>query len=189
MKEEYKVIKTEDNVEISLHLKKEQIGKLILEIMDIDTFIDYEINDVLENNKITKSQKNKLEEISEKIKNNNNVFIIESLNIKKEHRKNNYGTKLMNFSINYMKENSSEMKNSCYINACPNYDDDMIDLDNLVKFYEKFGFKKMLKYNNNCEMITENISMLKRDKKIEKIKKINNNIKLKKENNIGLSLI
>lgn len=185
----FKLDENEDYTIINLLKNNKEIGKLTLEVRTIDDFIENEINNVIDTQEERELESEEIEtllEASNDVSKTDKIFYIESLKIDKEYRKNGYRTKLMNYSLNYMKEKSLNQNNSSYINACPSYDGNKISLNDLVSFYEKFGFKQMLNYGNTCTMICPNIKELKKYKPKPKQIKQTKEIKTSSDYSIGL---
>lgn len=81
--------------------------------------------------------------------NDDDFIMIETLKVMDTHRKKGYATKLMFYILDWVK---SLGINKIYLNASPM--GNHIDLDSLVSFYKKFGFKEIVsKYDNNKEML------------------------------------
>lgn len=186
----FKIDENEDYTIINLLKNNKEIGKLTLEVRTIDDFIENEINNVIDTQEERELESEEIEtllEASDDVSKTDKIFYIESLKIDKEYRKNGYRTKLMNYSLNYMKEKSLNQNNSSYINACPSYDVNKISLNDLVSFYENFGFKQMLNYGNTCSMICPNIKELKKYK--PKPKQIKQTKEIKTSSDYSISLI
>ncbi len=173
----FEITENEDELTILLNNKKNNIGKLTLEKRDINYFNEYEIDGLIneqEERTLKQNEINHLNDLSERLQNKKVIYYFESLKINKEYRRQGYRTELMNFSIDYLKEQSKDMDNSRYINAYPSYEEDRISVEKLAKFYKKFGFKTMIKQKTNITLICEDIFDLKK-------------VKLKKEKNLEVS--
>lgn len=179
----FEVVEDEDRIIILLNNKKENIGKITLEIRDIYYFNEYEIDGLIEEqgDTLKKNEIYHLENLSEKLSDKQLIFYYESLNINKEFRRMGYRTKMMNFSVDLLKEKSKDMNNFSYINAFPSFEENRISLEKLSKFYKKFGFKTMLKQQNNISLVCEDIFDLK-TVKIKKEKNLKSIKEIKSEN-------
>ena len=177
----FEIIENEDEITILLNIKKNNIGKLTLEKRDIHYFNEYEIDGLIneqEERTLKQNEISHLNNISENLEKKEIIFYYESLKINKEFRRQGYRTNIMNFSIDYLKEKSKDMNNSCYINASPSYEEDRISVEKLAKFYKKFGFKTMIKQKTNITLICEDVFDLKKVKiKKENVLKVDKKIR------------
>lgn len=123
-----------DRIIITAYYNDENIGQIISNIL-FDSY-SYEFDDVFNEDEFYE------------IYPDDHVIKIEHIEIDDYYKGSGVGTALMNRMMKIMK---NEGYNQFYLNASP-MGFSGLDLSNLIKFYEKFGFKVLKHQGNNAIM-------------------------------------
>jgi GNAT superfamily N-acetyltransferase len=136
----YKTSTNEDRTTITAILNNAKIASVTSEVL-FNSY-EYEFNDVFS------------EEQFNEIFPDDDIIKIEHIEVFDEYKNKGIASELMKRIMNLMKKRGYTQ---FYLNACPlGYSG--LELNDLVKFYEKFGFKILLNQGNNTLMgISENI--------------------------------
>jgi len=152
----------EDTISIYLYIpeKESHVSLLNINTLDIDSFLSYDIEDTM--NSLDDEDKETLEEFVLDIEDSDMVITFESIATDEKFRGNKYASILIDYSLDYIKEEYSDCDFFINMNACAfGMDSTMLDQESLVQFYKRKGFETYLNQGGNSLMSIQDISTIK----------------------------